>query len=222
MIQRIRSVRGMTLIEVVIASVLLSGLAIMSLVAIQASGTQAHMSSNRADIYRRGNSTIMRLERELEGGSYTDQDNAVGTLNVGPRNVTFLPAGSPACNAIQLDKITGYDAVANAQLTGATVIYAFEPADTAADTDNDGFVSEFRLVRISNGVEVTIQENILATGQPGIPSGTVIASPTFLLTAPSNLQITFSLGTVVGFAGGQRTLTATTVTRNLNLRNLNQ
>tara|TARA_R110002072_G_scaffold126279_4_gene263080 strand:+ start:731 stop:1366 length:636 start_codon:yes stop_codon:yes gene_type:complete len=211
----------MTLIEIVIASVLLSILAMMSLVSIQASGTQAHMTSNRADIYRRGNSTIVRLERELEGGSYTGQDNAVGTYNVGPQTVNFLAAGSAGCTAIQFDKITGYDAVANAQTTGATVIYAFEPADVA-DGDNDGLVSEFRLVRVSNGVKVTIQDNILATGQPGIPSGVAVASPTFLLTAPSNLQITFSLGTVVGFAGGQRTLTATTVTRNLNLRNLNQ
>lgn len=220
---RLYSARGMTLLEIMIASALLSVIALMSLVAIQHSGTQAHFTANRADLSRRGNAVIIRLERELEGGSYAGQDDAVGTLNAGA--VDTLPAGTAACDAIEFEPITGYDlsvAPNGETITGPAVIYAFEQVDTALDTDNDGFLSEFRLVRISGGIEVVIQDNILAVGQTGLASGTAVVNPTFLLTAPSDLTITFSVGAVVGFSNGTRQLVARTVTRNLNLRNLNQ
>jgi prepilin-type N-terminal cleavage/methylation domain-containing protein len=224
---------GMTLIEIMIASGLLSMLALMSLTAIQASGTQAHFTSNRADIFRRTNTVMTRLERELEGGSYQDKDNAVGTFNTGARTVTFAVPGPAVTttDAIQFTEVTGYDTtstVANpngvALTTGQPIIYAFERLEAVGvDNDNDGFPGEYQLVRINTvtNAEVVIQANILGQGQPGLTSG-AIANPTFILdgTNTSELTITFSLGAVIGFSGGVRQITATTVTRSLSLRNL--
>jgi len=224
---------GMTLIEIMVASGLLSGLALLSLSAVQASGTQAHFTSNRADMFRRTNAVMTRLERELEGGSYQDKDNAVGNFNVGTRTVAFVvPANTvTTTDAIQFTPVTGYDTtstVANpngvATTTGEPIVYAFERMEAiGVDTDNDGLPGEFRLVRINTvtNSEVVIQANILGQGQTGLTSG-VIANPTFILdgTNTSELTITFSLGAVIGSSGGVRQVTATTVTRALSLRNL--
>ena len=233
---RVRSsLRGMTLIEIVIASTLLSMLALMSLSAIGASGTQAHFTSNRADMFRRTNAVMTRLERDLEGGSYQDKDNTVGTFNVVGRSMTpVVPAAGMTTDAIMFQSITGFDPSPAAPndvlfpngmaLTGNTIIYAFERMEAVgADTDNDGLVGEYQLVRIDTvtNQEVVIQSNVLGQGQPGVSTG-VIANPTFVLnpTNTSELVITFSLGKVIGMTGGVRNLTVTTVTRNLSLRNL--
>lgn len=224
---------GMTLVEIMVASALLSMLALMSLTAVQASGTQAHFTSNRADVFRRTNTVMTRLERELEGGSYQDKDNAVGTFNTGTRSVTFVVPAAAVTNtdAIQFEVVTGYDTTSTATnpngvatTTGQPIIYAFERLEAVGvDADNDGFPGEYQLVRINTATnqEVVIQSNILGLGQTGVSTG-AIANPTFILDPDntSELTITFSLGAVIGFGNGVRQITATTVTRNLSLRNL--
>lgn len=226
---------GMTLVEIVIASGLLSLLALMSLTAIQASGTQAHFTSNRADVFRRANAVITRLERELEGASYQDKDNAVGNFQAGTRTVIHVvPVTGMTTDAIVFRPLIGFDAnpappnnVAfpnGMPLTGNQIIYAFERLEpVGTDADNDGFPGEYQLVRIDLGTnqEVVVQSNILGQGQTGLTSG-AIANPTFVLDPnnTSELTITFSVGAVVGFSGGVRQVTAATVNRNLSLRNL--
>ena len=222
MIRTRSTLRGMSLIEVIVASALLSVVAYMSLIGIQATGTQAHFTSRRADLTRRANATLIRLERELEGASYTDQDNAVGAFNSGTRDVTFAAAGTAGQTGVGFTRITGFNTATGLPITGAGVVYAFEQIDTLADTDGDGLLGEFRLVRIQGGVEVVIQDNILSGAQTGVSSGAAPVNPSFTLNAPSDLQITFSLGGVVGLANGVRQVEVVTATRNLNLRNLNQ
>ena len=223
------------LIEIVIASVLLSLLAAMSLTAVQAAGTQAHFSSNRSDLSRRVNSITTTLERELEGASYQDKDNAVGNFIPATRGMTFVVPASTVTNtdAIQFRRVTGFDptsTVANPKgviTTGNAVIYAFERLEAAGtDPNNNGIVGEYQLVRIDTvtGRESIVQANILSAGQPGLDSGTAIADPSFVLddVNPADLTISYSLGAVIAFSGGTRQLVTISVTRNINLRNLNQ
>lgn len=212
--------RGMTLIEVIIATAISGFLLMLALLATQAVGPAASETSLRAHQVERANAALRVLETELSGGSFTGGPNA--TVFAYSSGALGAPgAGDPSTGeAIQYNTITGYTAGIGVTTDPNPIVFAFVPGDVN-DDDRDGLTNEWRLVRIQNGNEVTILNDIANAAQPNSP--VAINNPTFSLTKPSNLRVRFSVMRSVRFdtTAGVREYAVYTIDKTINLRNLN-
>lgn len=230
--------RGFTIIEVVIAYVLLALLLVLAFYVVHSSSRPVADATVRANMNAQGSLLLARLQQELENG----HQMAVGTWDGTFGATSFVDAldddANPAVvrftgRAVRfrnVDRTTPFASGAP-NLTNREVIWAFVPDEAAnnADDDGDGLTDELMLVR---------QERVPDPGfnaiGPAVPMlrevfnetpvvGGVVGPARFQMFSPSNMVIEFELRRQVDFdtATMTRQFASTRFRVAVNVRNMN-
>lgn len=229
--------KGFTLLEVVIAYVLLALLLVLAFYVVHSSSRPVADATVRATMNAQGSQLLSRLQQELENGHRVFVGAWDGTFtstsftdaiddDVNPQVVRFT---GRAIRFRNVDRNNPFVAGAP-NLTNREVIWAFRPAEVqnGLDDDGDGLVDELNLVRSERDATLFTAIGPTIEMMREAFNETPLAAPPgparFVLVSPSNLAIEYGLRRQVDF--DTRTMTRvfaqTQFRAALNLRNMNQ
>jgi len=238
--------RGLTLIEILISYTLLAVVLALVLAVVLTSSRSVTDASVRSYNTAKGHDALARMTRDLQMVNLDLTEGAatfcLGTLvAVGPPyDFQGLAADDPPGSgvyegrAVRFRLVTGYEANPTPPATEGPIltpaspqpelVYAFvaDEAQNGADDDRDGLVDELRLVRIEENSTGT--DNLVLVVDLVTNVENTATSPTFTLTRPSELEVTFTVRQQVDYDHQRQEGVFVDVefTRTINCRNMNQ